>query len=442
MFFDYKTGQKKIKIIFIQYILYFRTVNVKALLVSKTSIFKFPEFNDFIMGRFLFVIGLRMLNTLVGWWLYEITGSVFFIGLIGLTEVLPSLALSLHAGYIIDISEKRKLLLRCVFLFGICILALLFLSILLLQKPYLKTAIIISIYCLIFLIGCVRSFMAPIFNTIMPSIITKDLIPKATTWSSATWLFGSILGHTIAGFSIAYLGLTVSFLIIASLIFGSFLTLFLILPKPAIIKRQVNTNQSWNNIKQGLAFVTSNKVMFSALSLDLFAVFFGGIVAIIPAIAKDILKVGPVGFAWLNMSADLGSALMLVMMMIVPIKRKQGMKLFLTIAIFGCSIIVFSFSRSLVLSCAALFISGLADTVNSVIRGTIMQINTPDKMRGRVMGINSLFTNSSNELGKLESGIAAHFFGTMPSVLFGGVMTLAMVAISYIKSPSLRKFEY
>ena len=142
------------------------------------------------------------------------------------------------------------------------------------------------------------------------------------------------------------------------------------------------------------------------------------------------------------MSSDLGSALMLVLLMIVPIKRKQGLKLFLTVAIFGCSIIVFSYSRSLLLSCVALFISGVADTVNSLIRGTIMQLKTPDKMRGRVMGINSLFTNSSNELGKLESGIAAHFLGTMPSVLFGGAMTIVMVVISFIKSPTLRKLEY
>ena len=410
--------------------------------LTRKSVFQFSEFNDFMTGRFLFVVGLRMLSTLLGWWIYEVTGSVFFIGLIGLAEVLPSIGLSLYAGYIIDISEKRKLLLRCVFMFGSCVLFLLFLSVLLLQKPSLKTAIIVSIYVLIFIIGCIRSFLAPIFNSIMPSIITKDLIPKGTTWSSATWLFGSILGHTFAGFSIAYLGLTVSFVIIAVLIFGSFSILFLLLPKPALTSKLNTKNKSWDNIKDGISFVAGNKIILGALTLDLFAVFFGGIVAIIPAIAKDILKVGPVGFAWLNMSSDLGSALMLVLLMIVPIKRKQGLKLFLTVAIFGCSIIVFSYSRSLLLSCIALFVSGVADTVNSLIRGTIMQLKTPDKMRGRVMGINSLFTNSSNELGKLESGIAAHFLGTMPSVLFGGAMTIVMVVISFIKSPTLRKLEY
>lgn len=409
---------------------------------KKESVFQFSEFNDFITGRLLFVVGLRMLTTLIGWWLYEITDSIFFIGLIGLAEVLPSIGLSLHAGYVIDIIEKRKLLLWCIVSFAICVTVLLGLSIVLLQHPELKTTILICIYTLIFILGCIRAFLAPVFNSIMPSTISKQFLPRATTWSSTTWLFGSIFGHTAAGFTIAYLGLTASFVIIVALLMGSLCILYLLLPKPALITKLSTTNKSWDNIKQGIAFVVGNKIMLGALSLDLFAVFFGGIVAIIPAIAKDILKVGPIGFAWLNMSSDLGAALMLVLLMIFPISKKQGLKLFMAVALFGCSIVIFSYSQSLVLSCIALFVSGLADTVNSIIRGTIMQIKTPDKMRGRIMGINALFTNSSNELGKLESGIAAHFLGVMPSVLFGGVMTLLIVGISFIKSPSLRKLEY
>jgi MFS family permease len=409
---------------------------------TKKSVFQFQEFSDFLLGRFLFVVGLRMLSTLVGWWMYEITDSVLFIGLIGLAEVLPSIGLSLHAGYAIDRSEKRGLLLRCVFLFGICVLSLLLLSVFLEQKPLLKNYIIAFIYLTIFCIGCVRAFLAPNFNAIMPSLISKEFVPKATTWSSATWLFGSILGHTFAGFSIAYLGLTASFVFIAALVFGAFCILYLLLPKPSYISEDDSKKVRWVQIKEGVQFVFNNKIMLGALSLDLFTVFFGGIVAIIPAVAKDILKVGPVGFAWLNLASDLGSAIMLACLLIIPIRKKQGMKLFLTIAVFGCSIIVFSFSRSFLLSFAALFVSGLADTINSVIRGTIIQLKTPDHMRGRVMGINSLFTNSSNELGRLESGVAAYFMGTMPSILFGGAMTLIIVAISFVKAPALRKLEY
>jgi MFS family permease len=412
------------------------------MIFKRSSVFNLPEFTDFISGRLLFVVGLRMLTTVLGWWLYEITNSVFCIGLIGLAEVIPSIGLSLHAGYIIDLYDKRKILLRCVFMFGICVCSLLFLSVYLLQHPDYKTQIVVTIYLIIFLIGCVRAFLAPAFNAMMPNIVNKNLIPTATTWSSATWLFGSIFGHASAGFAIAYLGLTVSFFIIVTLIFASFFMLYLLLPKPASVEKFQLKNKSWDNIKDGIRYVVSNKVMLGALSLDLFAVFFGGVVAIIPAIAKDVLKVGPEGFAWLNMAADVGSAAMLAILMLLPITKKQGLILFLTVAVFGLSIVLFSYSNSLIFSCIILFVSGLANTVNSVIRGTIMQIKTPDNMRGRVMGINSLFTNSSNELGKLESGIAAHFLGAMPSVLFGGIMTLVIVSISFIKSPSLRKLEY
>jgi MFS family permease len=409
---------------------------------KKKSVFQFAEFSDFIIGRFLFVIGLRMLSTMIGWWLYEITGSVLYIGFIGLAEVLPSIGLSIHAGYTIDKSEKRGLLLKCVFLFAICVVSLLLLSILLVQKPHYKNLVISLIYVTVFCIGCTRAFLAPNFNAIMPSLISKEYVPSATTWSSTTWLFGSILGHAVGGFSIAYLGLSTSFFVIISLIFGSFSVLYLLLPKPSTIQKTESKKVMFKEIKEGIQFVFKNKVMLGALSLDLFAVFFGGVVSIIPAVALDILKVGPIGFAWLNLASDLGSAIMLIFLLIVPIKHKQGQKLFITMAVFGCSIIAFAFSHYFILSFIALFISGLANSINSVIRGTILQIKTPNHIRGRVMGINSLFTNSSNELGRLESGVAAYFMGIMPSVVFGGAMTLIIVIISYIKTPSLRKFEY
>ena len=382
-----------------------------------------------------------MMSTLIGWWIYEITGSLLSIGLIGIAEVLPTLGFSLFAGYIIDKSEKRKLLLKCVFVYGICVLLFLALPVLLLENPKSINIIIIAVYFIIFCMGCVKAFLAPTFNAIMPSIISKPIISKATTISTATWLFGSIAGHAVAGFSIAYMGVFASIVIIATLIFGSFFMLLLILPRPASLQIVDNTPK-WSHIKQGIQFVYKDTVMLSSISLDLFTVFFGGIVSIIPAVAKDILKVDIVGFAWLNLASDLGSGIMLLILMFVPLRTKQGMKLFLTIAVFGCSIIVFSYSQSLIISFIALFISGLANSVNSVIRGTIMQIKTPDNMRGRVMGINSLFTNSSNELGRVESSLAAYYMGIMPSILFGGTMTLLFVLITYVKTPELRKLEY
>jgi MFS family permease len=407
-----------------------------------TSVFHFTEFKDFLTGRFLFVIGLRMLSTLMGWWLYEITGSVLAIGMIGLVEVIPALGLTLRAGYTIDKSEKRKLLLTCIFAFGICVIAIFLLSLLLVQKPQFENRIILLIYFVIFCTGIIRAYAAPTFQSITAMVVSKDLLPTATIWSSATWIIGSILGHAFAGFSIAFLGVSATLIFIISLIFCSFYLLFLLHPKPATIVVVDAEEKKWKHIAEGIKFVFSNKIMRAALSLDLLVVFFGGIVAIVPAVAKDVLHTGPIGFAWLNGSADIGSAIMVIFLLFFPPKRKQGIKLFITIAVFGISIIVFAVSHSFILSFIALFISGMADAVNSIIRGTIIQLKTADHMRGRVMSINSLFTNSSNELGRLESGVAASFFGIMPSIFFGGIMTLLIVLVTLVKTPALRKMEY
>jgi MFS family permease len=322
------------------------------------------------------------------------------------------------------------------------VLSLLFFSLSLLNQPHLKKPIVAAICAVVFFIGIIKAYLAPTFQTIMSSMVSKEFLPSATTWNSAIWLLGGILGHAIAGFSIAYLGVAATLIFIASLIFCAFFMLFLIFPKPPVTAKTGIGINNWHQFKEGLQFITSNKVLLGAVSLDLFTVFFGGIVAIIPAVAKDIFHAGPVGFAWLNVAADIGSVTVLIFLILSPLKRRQGLKLFFTVAVFGVSIIVFAFSRSFVLSFAALVVSGMADAVNSVIRGTILQLKTPDYIRGRVMSISSVFTNSSNELGRLESGLAASFLGTMPSIFFGGAMALFIVVITFIKTPKLRKLEY
>lgn len=378
----------------------------------------------------------------MGWWLYEITGSLLAIGLIGLAEVLPVFGFVFQTGYIIDRIDKRKTLLTGSFFFGVCVIALLFLSQLLIAKPALTNIIVVVIYIIIFCTGVIRAFAAPTFQAITADVVPKEWWPMATTWNSATWLFGSILGHAIAGFSIAYLGVSATLIFIASLIFGSFYMLFLLFPKPVATDKIESKTKKWHYVKEGVAFVFNNKVILGAVLLDLFVIFFGSITAIIPAVAKDVLKLGSAGFAWLNAAPDIGSAILLIYLIRFPIKRKQGIKLFITMTIFGCSIIAFAVSRTFLISFIALFISGIANAINSVIRGTIVQLKTPNYIRGRVMVVNSLFTNSSNELGRLESGLAAFALGTMPSVLFGGVMTLFVVLIIFLKTPNLRKLEY
>jgi MFS family permease len=196
------------------------------------------------------------------------------------------------------------------------------------------------------------------------------------------------------------------------------------------------------SVKEGLRFVFSTKEVLGALSLDLFAVLFGGAVAMIPVFAKDILKTGPVGFGWLNAAADIGSILVVIGLTLFPLKKQQGKKLLFAVAGFGICIILFGISQWYWLSFTVLLLSGLLDGISMVIRGTILQLKTPDHMRGRVMSVNSMFINSSNELGQFESGVASKLMGVVPSVVFGGSMTLLVVVITWIKAPSLRKMEY
>ncbi len=401
---------------------------------------RIPEYRNLMMGRFLFIMGLRMMGTLVGWWIYELTNDPFAIGLIGLSEVIPAVSLSLYAGHVIDISEKRKLLLRGVTLYFICALFLLLLSTSYTTAQLSEHWIAFAIYIIIFFTGIIRAFTGPTFGTMVASIVPRDLLQNATTWNQGIWLSASVTGHATVGFLIALLGNTGSLTVICSLVLIGFLFMFQIKPKPSL--NEPGEKKTLDSVKEGLSFVFKTKELLGALSLDLFAVLFGGAVAMIPVFAKDILKTGPIGFGWLNAASDIGSILIVILLTLFPLKKQQGKKLLLAVAGFGICIIIFAFSRLFWLSFAVLMLSGMLDGISMIIRGTIVQLKTPDHMRGRVMSVNSMFINSSNELGQFESGVAAKFLGVVPSVVFGGCMTLLVVVTTWFKAPSLRKMEY
>jgi len=401
---------------------------------------KQKEFRTLLTGRFLFIMGLRMMSTLVGWWIYNLTNEPFSIGLIGLSEFLPAFFMALPAGHTIDISEKRKLILRGValYLLAACILLTLSTSF---TSHYLSNHwIAICIYATIFGTGIVRSFVGPTFNVILAAIVPKTNLQNATTWNQGTWLTASVCGHAAGGFLIAGLGNTGTFCCIVSLILLAFLALFQLKAKPPLTER--GEKKTIDSIIDGIRFVLSTKEILGALSLDLFAVLFGGAVALIPVFARDILKIGPQGFGFLNAASDMGSIFIVIILTLFPMHRQQGKKLLFAVAGFGICIITFALSKVFWLSFAALLIGGMLDGVSVVIRGTVMQLKTPDHMRGRVMSVNSMFINSSNELGQFESGLAADKMGVVPSVIFGGCMTLLVVIVTAIRSPSLRKLEY
>jgi MFS family permease len=401
---------------------------------------RIAEYRNLMMGRFTFIMGLRMMGTLVGWWVYELTNEPFAIGLIGLSEVIPAVSLSLYAGHIIDISEKRKLLLKGVALYLGGALLLLGLSTNYTASQVSKHWIAFSIYVIIFFTGIFRAFTGPTFGTMIASIVPKNTLQNATTWSQGIWLSASVIGHASVGFLIAFLGNSGSLLIICLLVLAGYCFMYQLKSKPAL--NGPGEKKTLESVKEGLRFVFSTKEILGALSLDLFAVLFGGAVAMIPVFAKDILKVGPVGFGWLNAASDIGSILVVILLTLFPLRKQQGKKLFFAVGAFGLCIIVFAISKIFWLSFVVLLLSGIVDGISVVIRGTILQLKTPDQMRGRVMSVNSMFINSSNEFGQFESGVAAKLLNVIPSVVFGGGMTLLVVVITWFKAPSLRKMEY
>ncbi len=401
---------------------------------------KIAEYRNLMAGRFLFIMGLRMMSTLVGWWIYNLTNDPFAIGLIGLSGVIPAVTMALYAGHIIDLSEKRKLLITGVVLYFTAVLILLFLSTNYTSDHLSNHWIAICIYIVIFFTGVVRAFTGPIFGVLISYIVPKHTLQNAITWNQGTWLSASVIGHAVGGFLIAGFGITGTLIAITFLIIASSVFLIRLKQKPALNKR--GEKKTWDSVKEGLKFVIKTKELLGAISLDLFAVFFGGAVAMVPVYARDILKVGPQGFGFLNAASDMGSICIVILLTLFPLRHKQGRTLLFAVAAFGTCIIIFGLSKLFWLSFAALFVGGLVDGISVVIRGTITQLKTPDNMRGRVMSVNSMFVNSSNELGQFESGVAAKLMGVIPSVVFGGCMTIMVVMATWFKAPTLRNMEY
>ncbi|MEO6490990.1 MAG: MFS transporter [Ferruginibacter sp.] len=400
---------------------------------------KIPEFKNFITGRFIYIMGLRMTATVIGWWIYQLTNSPLALGFVGLSEVIPALSLALYAGHYIDMNEKRRLLLRCILLYLGCVILLITLSSSFTSSYLSNWSISILICCVIAGTGAIRAFSGPTFSALLSQVVPKNMLPSAAAISSATWLIGSICGHALAGFLIAFIGINHSFFVILFFVISGYIFLTRLSIKPVFVTVATKT---WQSVKEGISYVFKTKEILGALSLDLFAVLFGGAVALVPIFAKDILHIGPIGFGWLNAAADIGSIITVTILTIRPLRGKQGLLLFYAVAGFGVCIILFALSEIFWLSFAALLMSGCMDGISVIVRGTILQLKTPDNLRGRVMSVNSMFINSSNELGQFESGVAAKLMGTVTSVVFGGCMTIAVVIVTWLKAPSLRKMEY
>ena len=400
---------------------------------------RFREFNLFLGVRFALVFAWSMQFIVIEWQVYSMTKDPLSLGIIGLMEVIPAVSTALFAGHIVDQKEKRNLLIKCILGFSVISFGLFVLSLPSVMERAETHTILYAVYFLVFLGGIVRAFLGPTIFSLIALIVPKKIYPNAATWSSTTWQLGSVLGPALAGFSISWIGVHWSMCVIFGFSVLALLFLFQISRKP-ILNPKIG-EPVFQSLKEGLKFVFGTKAIFGALTLDMIAVLFGGAVALLPIYAQDILHVGAEGFGILRAAPAVGAALMMLGSTRFPLHRNAGKKLLFAVFGFGICIIVFGLSTSFWLSAVALFLSGGVDGVSMIIRQTILQLKTPDNMRGRVASVNSMFVGSSNELGAFESGLTAKLMGTVAAVVFGGTMTLLTVGITAFVSPTFRNLD-
>jgi len=400
---------------------------------------RYREFNIFLLVRFAMVFAWSMQFIVIEWEVYSLTKNPLSLGIIGLMEVIPAVSLALFAGHIVDQKEKKGLLLKCIFGFSIISLGLFLLTWPRIVGDWSKTTILYTVYFLVFLGGIVRAFLGPTIFSLFALVVPKKVYPNAATWSSSVWQMGAVLGPALAGFSINWIGVHWSMCLIFAFSLMAIITLTKIKKKP-ILNPNIG-EPVIKSLKEGLKFVLGTKIILGAITLDMVAVLFGGAVALLPVYAQDILKVGPQGFGILRAAPAVGALIIMFTSAHFPLNKNAGLKLLGAIFGFGLCIIVFGLSSWFWISVIALFLSGAMDGISMVIRQTILQLRTPDHMRGRVASVNSMFVGSSNELGAFESGLTAKLMGTVTSVVFGGCMTLGIVSFTAIISPTFRRLD-
>ena len=377
------------------------------------------DFRLLLTGRFITSFGNEMLTFAIAWELWLRTHDAFALGMVGLMQVIPVILLSLPAGHVADQYNRRRIVLVTELFLALCVLGLGWLSYI--QGP------ISLIYVLLLGIGVARAFNEPASSTLLPQTVPPHLFTNAATWSTSTWQIASIAGPALAGLLIGFLA-SVTFIYIfdalAAFTFCVMLTM--------IRGRQLalaEKSATWTSLVEGYRFMRNTKVILAAITLDMFAVLFGGAVALLPIYATDILQVGAQGLGILRAAPSVGALLMAFLLAHLPPMRNAGKTLLLAVTGFGLTTIVFGLSRSFGLSIAMLVLLGAMDNISVVIRGTLLLTHTPDEMRGRISSVNSIFIGISNELGSFESGLAASLFGPIVAVVAGGIGTILVVLI-------------
>jgi MFS family permease len=402
--------------------------------------FTYPNFVSYTLARFFIVLSLEMQSVAVGWQVYEITKRPLDLGYVGLAQFLPGFVLFLFAGHAADLFDRRKLLMGCYGGFGLC-------SALLLAISWRAPESVHAIFVVLVLLGIFRSFNFPVSRALLPQLVPEKHFSNAVAWNASTFQIATIAGPAIGG--IAYALFRGAKGVYAMAVIVSILSALLTLrihPQPSPEKEmaeRVTEKEpvSLRTVLAGFRFIWEKKLILGSISLDMFAVLLGGAVALLPVYARTILHTGPWGLGLLRSAPGVGAALMAIVVAHRPIRRRAGLTMLLSVAVFGVMTIVFGISTSLILSLIALFLTGAADMVSVIIRATLVQVATPDEMRGRVNAVDFLFIGVSNELGEFESGLTAQWFGTVPAVVLGGVGTLLVIATWAWLFPELRQAD-
>jgi MFS family permease len=393
---------------------------------------RYPAFRWYLVARLLGMLGFQMQGVAVGWQVYDLTRSPLHLGAVGLAQFVPAIALTLVAGDAADRFERKRLLAACHFLGALCTAALWLLA-------RQDTPSLWAIYAVLTLVGAARAFSGPAGQALAPNLLEPRYFPNAVAWSSTIWHVAVVAGPAVGGAAYAWSGRAVEvYAIAALLVFGAALAILAI---GATSRGTSVEPPTWRTLLAGLRYVRERPLLLGALSLDMFAVLLGGAVALLPIYARDILHVGPTGLGLLRSAPAAGATLTAIFLAYRPLQRRAGVTLLVAVGVFGLATIGFGLSRAFVPSLCALLVAGAADMVSVFVRQTLVQLNTPDEMRGRVSAVNLAFIGVSNELGEFESGLAAAWLGTVPAVVAGGVAT-CLVALAWARLfPALRRVD-
>lgn len=397
-----------------------------------SAAFRHRDFNLFQSARLFSILGMQMQSVAIAWQIYSITGRPLDLAWVGLAQFFPAACLSLVTGHVADRFPRRTILL-------VCHAAMVTLSFALHAVAYAGVTHVAPIFGILVGVGVARAFLGPANQSILPTLVPVEHFGNAVAWGSSFWQTAMVLGPTLGGILYAALGGPAGVYSLAAV--GSLCAFALVAPIRRAKPNALPPRATRASLLAGVRYVRRNQIVLGAISLDLFAVLLGGATALLPVYARDILHLGPWALGALRSAPAAGAALTAVALAIRPIERRAGAKMFAGVAVFGLATIAFGLSRSFAVSLAALALVGAADMVSVFVRSALVQLATPDAMRGRVSAVNMVFIGASNELGEFESGLTAQWFGAVPAVLLGGIGTLAIVAIWARRFPELRRIN-